>query len=203
MECLKMKTFTIGFVMKSFTLALSLAFSSLALSDWTMQQPSSIHFLTSKNTHITEIHHFKKFDATVNDSGFVKLNIDLASVDTRIGIRNERMQEHLFETSRFSQASFEAEIPATVLAQVSSGIQTKYELTGKISLHGQQAEANCQVMISPNKDKTITVSSITPMLIDADSFALVDGINKLKEIAGLKSITYTVPLTFSLSFKAD
>ena len=58
-------------------------------------------------------------------------------------------------------------------------------------------------MISHNKDKTITVNSITPMIIDADSFNLVAGINKLKEIAGLKSITYTVPLTFNLSFKAD
>jgi hypothetical protein len=90
-----------------------------------------------------------------------------------------------------------------VLAQVSGGKQTVYELVGKISLHGQQAEANCRVMISPNKDKTITVSSITPMIIDADSFGLVAGINKLKEIAGLKSIAYTVPVTFSLSFKAD
>jgi polyisoprenoid-binding protein YceI len=189
--------------MKFFIFALSLAFSSLSLADWTLQQPSSIHFLTSKNTHITEIHSFKKFDAKVKDSGFAKINIDLASVDTRIGIRDERMQEHLFEISRFTQASFEAQIPATVLAQVSAGAQSQFELKGKISLHGEQAEASSQVMISPNKDKTITVSTITPMLIDAESFKLVAGINKLKEIAGLKSITRTVPLTFSLTFKAE
>lgn len=191
------------FSSKAFTFVLSLTLSSLSIADWTLQQPSSINFLTSKNTHITEIHSFKKFDATVNDSGFAKITIDLASADTRIGIRDERMQEHLFETSRFSQASFEAEIPATVLAQVSGGKQTVFELVGKISLHGEQAQANCRVMISPNKDKTITITSITPMLIDAKSFSLVAGINKLKEIAGLKSIAYTVPLTFSLSFKAD
>lgn len=184
-------------------LALGLITSSLSFADWSLQQPSSIHFLTSKNTHITEVHSFKKFTATVNDSGFAKIDIDLASVDTRIGIRDDRMQEHLFETSRFSQASFEAEIPATVLAQVSSGKQTQFTLKGKISLHGEQAPAECLVMISPNKDKTITVNSITPMLIDAESFNLIKGINKLKDIAGLKSITYTVPMTFSLSFKAD
>ncbi|MFT4908472.1 MAG: polyisoprenoid-binding protein YceI [Oleispira sp.] len=192
-----------NFSVKAFIISLALTFSSLSFADWTLQQPSSIHFLTSKNTHITEIHHFKKFAGTINKAGLAKLTIDLASVDTRIAIRDQRMQEHLFESARFSQASFEAEIPATVLAKVNNGQQVQYELKGKISLHGEQAEAHCQVMISPNKDQTITVSSITPMLIAAESFNLVAGVNKLKELAGLKSITYTVPLTFSLSFKAD
>jgi polyisoprenoid-binding protein YceI len=191
------------FSMRACIIALALTFSSLSLADWTLQQPSNIHFLTSKNTHLTEVHHFKKFNATINSSGLAKLTIDLASVDTRIAIRNERMQEHLFETAHFSQASFEAEIPAAVLAQVSSGQHVQFDLKGKISLHGEQAQAHCQVMISPNKDKTITVSSITPMLIDAESFNLIAGINKLQELAGLKSITYTVPLTFNLLFKAD
>jgi polyisoprenoid-binding protein YceI len=191
------------FSMKAFIISLALTFSSLSLADWTLQQPSSIHFLTSKNTHITEIHSFKKFDAFISNSGLAKLTIDLASVDTLIGIRDQRMQEHLFETSRFSQAGFEAEIPAAILTKVKSGQQTRFELKGKISLHGEQAPAHCQVMISPSKDNTITVTNITPILIDAGSFNLIAGINKLQELAGLKSITYTVPLTFSLSFKAD
>ena len=191
------------FSIRAFTIALALTLSSLSFADWSLQQPSNIHFLTTKNTHITEVHHFKKFDATINKSGLAKLTIDLTSVDTRIAIRDERMQEHLFETSRFSQASFEAEIPTAILTQASNGQQIQFELKGKISLHGEQAQASCTVMISPNNDETITVSSITPLLIDAASFNLVAGINKLTEIAGLKSITYTVPLTFNLLFKAD
>ncbi|NRA23252.1 MAG: YceI family protein [Oleispira sp.] len=189
--------------MKFFIIALSLTFSSLTSADWILQQPSSIHFLTNKNTHVTEIHSFNKFDAKVKDSGFAKINIDLTSVDTRIGIRDERMQKHLFETSRFTQASFETQIPTQLLAQVSAGQQSQFELKGKISLHGEEADVSSLVMINPNQDKTITISTITPMLIDAESFKLIAGINKLKEIAGLKSITRTVPLTFTLTFKAE
>lgn len=181
----------------------TLLMSSNLLADWSLQQPSSIHFLTNKNTHITEVHSFKKFDSNIADSGYVTLNIDLTSVDTRIAIRDERMQEHLFESKRFSQAKFEAEIPVTVLAQVSAGNTAEFDLTGTVSLHGEQAKANCKVIISPNKDKTVTVTSITPMVIDAESFNLVAGINKLKEIAGLKSITRAVPLTFSLTYKEN
>lgn len=185
------------------TLFLALTFSSVSFSDWSLQQPSSIHFLTNKNIHATEVHHFKQFDATIKDSGLATLTIDLASVDTRIAIRDERMQKHLFETSRFNQARFEADIPATIIEQVRTGKPTSFELEGIISLHGERALANTEVMISTNQDKTITVHSITPLLINAESFNLVEGINKLAEIAGLKSITYTVPVTFSLTFKAD
>lgn len=184
------------------TLSLSsLLFSSTLLADWHIESPSSIHFLTNKNTHITEVHSFKKFSSTVSDSGYVVLNIDLTSVDTRIAIRDERMQKHLFESNRFSSAKFEAEIPVTVLAQVNAGTATHFDLTGTISLHGEQAKASSKVLISPNKDNSISVTSVTPMLIDAESFNLVAGINKLKEIAGLSSITRTVPVMFSLTYK--
>ena len=189
--------------MRLISLALALVLSNLSIADWNLQQPSSIHFLTNKNTHFIETHSFKTFNGSINKSGHAKLNIELLSVDTRIGIRDERMQKYLFETSRFAQATFSAEIPTNVLDKVSTGIQTRYELKGTISLHGEQAQAECQVMINPNKDGTITVNTVTPMMIDAESFGLVAGINKLKEIAGLKSIARAVPVTFSLTFKAD
>lgn len=181
----------------------ALAFPGLAQADWSLKQPSSVHFSTHKNTHITEIHHFKNFDASVTADGNAKIEIDLTSVDTRIDIRNERMKEHLFEVSRYSKASFEAKIPTSVLTETGSGKPTRFELSGEVMLHGESAPVSCLVIIGLNSDKTITVSSVTPMLIDANRFKLVAGINKLQEIAGLKSITHTVPVMFSLTFKAD
>lgn len=185
------------------SLALALAFSATTMADWNLQQPSSIHFLTSKNIHATEIHSFNSVSGKINKFGYAKVSIDLNSVDTRIGIRDERMKEHLFETSKFSTAYFETEIPATILEQAINGVEIRYQLQGKIFLHGEQAEGQSEVIISPNKNGTITVTSITPMLIDATNFSLVGGINKLQKMAGLSSIAYTVPLTFSLTFKAD
>lgn len=189
--------------MRIIALALGLVVSAASMADWNLQSPSSIHFLTTKNAQVTETNSFTSFSGKINKFGYAKLNIDLASVDTRIGIRDERIQEHLFETETFSQAHFEAEIPPTVLEQAIDGTTTYYDLKGKITLHGEQAEGYCQVIISPNKNGTVTVTSVTPMMIDAQGFSLVKGINKLQEIAGLTSITYTVPLTFSLTFKAD
>ena len=189
--------------MRLFTFALALVLSHVSIADWSLQQPSSIHFLTNKNTHFVETHSFNEFTGKINKSGNATLAIELSSVDTRIAIRDERMEKHLFEVSQFAQATFEADIPTAVLEQVSAGTQTRYELTGKVSLHGEHAKTECQVMISPNSDGTITVTSITPMIIDAESFDLIAGINKSQEIAGLKSITRTVSVTSILTFKAD
>jgi polyisoprenoid-binding protein YceI len=189
--------------MRIITLALAFAFSATATADWILQQPSSIHFLTTKNIHVTETHSFKSFGGKINKFGYAKISINLNSVDTRITVRDKRMQEHLFETSKFNEAYFEADIPTAILEQANKGINSRYQLQGKISLHGEQAEGQSEVLISPNKNGTITVTSISPMLIDAESFALVSGINKLQEMVGLSSISHTVPLTFSLTFKEN
>lgn len=189
--------------MRIFTLTATLIFSSISSADWTLQDPSSVHFLTNKNMHNTEVHNFKKFDAKIKSNGHAKLNIDLTSVNTRIEIRDARMVEHLFEVSRFGNASFEADIPQSVLQQASAGKSILHKLEGKISLHGELVTAYCDVMISQNIDKTISVNSLTPMILDGNDFNLISGINKLRDIAGLKSITHTVPVTFNLTFKAD
>lgn len=180
-----------------------LAFSTTTQADWVLQQPSSVHFLTSKNTHNTEIHQFKKFTAEIKDTGSAKLTIDLTSVDTRISIRDSRMIEHLFELAEFGNAHFEADIDQDVLQQVNQGKSVRYKLEGKLSLHGEQANTSCEVLVTKNTDQTVSVTSITPMLIDAEDFDLVAGINKLRKMAKLKSITHTVPVTFNLTFKAN
>jgi len=189
--------------MRIFTLTAAIFFSSITSADWTLQEPSTVHFLTSKNIHNTEVHQFNKFDARIKNDGQATFNIDLTSVDTRIAIRDERMIEHLFEVSRFGNASFEAEIPREVLQQANTNKSFRYALKGQISLHGELVNAYCDVMISKNLDKTISVNSVSPMILDGNDFNLIAGINKLRDIAGLKSITHTVPVIFNLTFKAD
>jgi polyisoprenoid-binding protein YceI len=185
----------------AFTLILSALLPGLSFADWVLQSPSSVNFLTTKNTHVTEVHNFKIFDGAINSSGAATLNIDLGSVDTHIDIRNKRMLEYLFEVSRFTTARFEADIPTSIFKQVTSGSPVKFELQGTISLHGEKVATRCHVIVRENNDNTVSVTATTPILIDANDFKLVSGINKLQELAGLKSISHTVPVMFDLTFR--
>jgi len=47
------------------------------------------------------------------------------------------------------------------------------------------------------------VTTLAPLIITAESVGLVAGVESLREIAGLPSISRTVPVTFSVKFVAD
>jgi hypothetical protein len=45
------------------------------------------------------------------------------------------------------------------------------------------------------------VTTIVPIVVSASQLNLQPGIEALREIAGLPSISYSVPVTFSLTFR--
>lgn len=47
------------------------------------------------------------------------------------------------------------------------------------------------------------VTSAQPVIINATDYGLTDGINKLRDLAGLPSISYAVPVTFTLHLNAQ
>ena len=189
--------------MRLLSFFLTLLLSSHVLADWTLSQPSRVNFVSIKNNGIAEIGHFKSFQAKVLANGDATLKLDLSSVNTGVAIRDERMQKHLFNTEQFTHASFSGKIPADVLEKAQKGQPQTIQLNGRLSLHGQSQDVSLSVDITPSQEGLIRVASAEPLLIKADDFALVEGINKLQEIAGLKSIISTIPLTFSLLFSPE
>jgi len=68
-------------------------------ADWTLDSDqSSLHFVSIKNGTTAETHRFAELEGKAADSGKVTVVVHLISVDTKIPIRDERMQEMLFDT---------------------------------------------------------------------------------------------------------
>jgi len=59
---------------------------------------SKVAFGSVKADVVGEVHQFGSVSGNMNDNGVATIEIDLASVNTNIDIRNERMQEHVFGT---------------------------------------------------------------------------------------------------------
>ena len=85
--------------MKLLTSTLLILAAPLSFAEWTLSPDSSVKFLSTKNTNITEVHEFTQVSGSVSDQGSAKIAIDLSSVETGIEIRNERMQSMLFNVS--------------------------------------------------------------------------------------------------------
>src|SRR5690606_41293842 len=91
--------------------------TAAAQAGWQLEQPSELTFMSFKNTHMAEVHRLNRLQCNIADNGEATLNIDLSSVDTAIAIRDTRMQEMLFETSRFASATLTAKVNTKVLQQ--------------------------------------------------------------------------------------
>ncbi len=166
--------------------------SGSASASWTLNpKESALFFASVKKGTVTEIHHFGRMAGTVGDTGRARLDIDLASVDSHIAIRDERMREQLFQVKEFPLATVDID-----LNSIKSGIQTVY---ARLDLHGVKTEITTQLNVSIDGNK-LRVTSSSPLLIDASDYGLETGIETLRELAGLDSIKMTVPVTFSLTF---
>jgi len=180
---------------------LACGLASPAMADWKMSSDDSVlHFLSTKNAQITEVHKFENFSGALSDSGKLNVSVDLTSVNTNIDIRNERMRSMLFLVEKYATAQFEAMLPESMLA-LNVGDVKYAKVDGVLSLHSKAVPTAFSVQVSKVSENTLSVSTTAPTLIKADAFGLAEGVAALQNIAGLKSITTTVPVTFSVTFK--
>ena len=170
----------------------------VASAQWQLDNSrSSLSFTTTKNGKVTEVHRFTGLSGSIAKSGDVTVSIDLLSVATGIDIRDERMREFLFQTDQFATATVQASI-AEVLKSVKS--KTKIvEVEAELSLHGKTQPIALKLLATERGNQWV-VSSIEPILINAADYELAEGVEKLREIAELASISEMVPVNFVLTF---
>jgi len=168
---------------------------------WTLNNDaSSLSFVSTKAINIAEVHRFGHLEGGVSDSGKVMITVSLSSVDTGIEIRDDRMQEMLFETSEYATASLNASVNKADLDSLDVGESIATEVTGELTLHGQTVEVPFNVIIARTGNDRMLVTSKEPVVINAPTFGLAAGVEKLREVAGLPSISTAVPVSFVLSF---
>ena len=173
----------------------------LGEGDWTLDgNASSIAFVSVKASDIGEAHGFKIINGSVLPQGEAKLTIDLASVDTGIEIRDERMREFLFETGAFPQATVTAQIDPASFADMAVGESKALPLVATLDLRGATTQVETEAEVLRAGPDTVIVSNPRPIILDAGALGLTDGLAKLQELAGLPSISAAVPVTFSLTF---
>ena len=179
---------------------LTLLASAQAAAQWTLSaDDSSLSFISVKAEHIAEVHSFARLSGEIDNGGEAVVSIDLTSVQTGIDIRNERMQSMLFNTDMYPRAQVSADVDAAALSSMAVGESAVLEVPLAINLHGEVLTLSAPLRVSHVKGG-LRVDTLAPIIVKADAFALVDGIESLREIAGLPSISRSVPVSFSLLF---
>ncbi len=173
-------------------------------AEWTLDPARShLSYVSIKSGHIGEINHFTEIAGRIDDDGQVVVDTALDSVETLIPIRNERMREILFKTTNYSDATLSAKLNPAEIAALQPGEIVEVVAESTLSLHGERQPLVLKMQAAKLDAHTLMVASIEPVILDAANFGLSEGVETLREIAGLDSISRAVPVTFVMTFESE
>lgn len=174
--------------------------SPLCAADWEIVPDSStLSFVSTKNVDVAEAHRFTTVSGglTSSDGSFV-LEIDLKSLETGVPIRNDRIHEHLLQHSE--SAKVLGKVDLAMLGDIGVGETQQAELSAQLMLLDNSTPLLAKVQIAASQDR-LKVVSAQPILLNMRLLGLGNGIETLREIAGLTSISMAVPVYFDLTLK--
>ena len=187
--------------MKFFVFLILTCFSLFAHSEWVVDTKNShVGFASVKNKTIAENHRLSGLTGSVGSDGKALVIIDLATVETLVPIRNERIREILFDVANFPSATIQTELDMDQINSISSGETEGLRIPLSIGLKSIKISKSVMVNVVRSGENIYDVASADPIMIRASDFALLNGIKTLKEMAGLQSIEPVVPVTFNLRF---
>ncbi len=172
-----------------------------ASAEWTLDNDSSrISFVSTKAGSAAEVHGFEAVDGQVDDNGRATITIDLDSVNTAVPIRDERMRTLLFETAENPTATLAASVDMEAVSALDPGQETAMVAEGQLMLRGMVVSLTIDLTVARLSDSRVLVASRKPLVINAGQLGLLDGVEKLREVVGLPSISPAVPVSFVLAF---
>jgi hypothetical protein len=184
------------------TLLITLVVTGSAQAGWDVTASSRVGFVSIKNNSIGENNVFEQVTGSISDAGHVALSIDLTSVKTGVGIRNERLQRILFEVEKFPTAMVQATLSASQLDALKAGDNVSETVKVTVSLHGMSVDKLAPLLVGVSEDG-LRVTSTQPIVVTAKDFDLESGVAALQAIAGLNAISQSIPITVDLSLRKN
>jgi len=184
--------------------SIALLATAPCFASWSLDNDASqVSFVSVKAGDAGEVHRFTEISGRVSADGNASVTIQLASVDTLIPLRDERMREMLFQTELFPTASLNTSIDMDALNAIEPGGSRDMTASLTLDLHDQQVAMPVEMIVARLGDRRLMVSSRKPVIVNAASVDLANGIEALREVANLPSISKAVPVSFVLTFDED
>lgn len=178
-----------------------LILSGTVNANWMVNEESEVTYLSTKvfaksAGSVTELNTISGVSGEISADGKASIVLDLTTLETNIGIRNERVQSYVFGIDTFSPK-------ATISAEIANidNIENAAKMTipAMFSIAGQAKDIELHVIVVKGKD-TINVVSYMPTVIKGGDYKMAEGFAKLAELAGLGFIPMDIPVSFNVSF---
>lgn len=164
---------------------------------------SNITFVTTKAGQpgvagIAETQTFKRFSGGLDTQGKITLAIDLASVDTGVEIRDERLRTMLWNVKATPQAVFVAQLSSDALSRVNSSAGTTVDIEGQLQMAGQTKPVKAKLRVNRLNDDQLQVITLAPILVNANDYGIRGGVEAMREVMGLNFLSSSAPVSFAI-----
>jgi polyisoprenoid-binding protein YceI len=182
-------------------LALTLAATG-AHAAWLVDNAASqLSFVTTKASQagvggVQEVQRFKSFQGGVDAQGRISLSVDLASVDTGVEIRDERLRTLLFNSA--PAATFSAQL-ATGWATGLDKAPLDLDVAGQFTLAGQARPMTAKLRVARLGDGRLWVASRAPLVVSLADHGQSAGVEALRAVMGLNYLAGVAPVSLSLT----
>lgn len=184
------------------TCALLMLASPLALAEWQLDGDTSrISFVSVKRGKMAEVQRFDQLSGQIDDKGEVRIVVPLASIDSGLALRDERMRNAFFEVERYPEATITSQLDLSQFDDLQVGQSRPEMIDFNLDLHGQQRRLKSEVLVSRPAEGRIEVATLEPLVLKLVDFDLEDKLEPLKDIANIPSITPEVPVFAVLGFR--
>ena len=188
----------------SLSAALVMGLSAMAQAgghgpSWKLDAASSkVAFGSVKKDKVGEVHTFSGLSGGVNDEGKVTVEIDVASVETNIDIRNKRMLKFVLNAA--PKAKLTAQLDMAELNALKPGDTTDIDVEGKLSINGAEVEIEATMFVARLGEKKVMVTTDEMLMVSTADLGIDAGIDKLMQLAKLPGITRVTPVTLRFVF---
>ena len=87
-----------------------------------------------------------------------------------------------------------------MLDGLSINTSTRLEINGILSIRNHRINIAPKIVVTRFAEGSVLVNTLEPIIVNAKAAGLAGGVEKLREIAGLTSISDAVPVSFVLTF---
>ncbi|MFM7403432.1 MAG: YceI family protein [Erythrobacter sp.] len=169
---------------------------------WTLDAAGSrLSYVSIKAGEVAENNRFDRMSGTVGLDGTASLEIDLASVNTGVEIRNKRMRDIFFGVAENPKATVTAKLDPAAFAGLAVGQSLTRPLKASVTIKGASSDIATEVLVTRVAEDRVLVVPTAPVIVSTDMFGLTDELGELRALAELPSIAPAVPVTFTMSFK--
>ncbi|MDP4536793.1 YceI family protein [Alkalimonas collagenimarina] len=195
-----MKTFVYASVAVVMMTA-SMLSASLSADDWQLDsEQSRLDFVSLKNDTVAEVNQFTTLKGSWASDGALSIEIPVSGLATHIFMRDDRIWQYLLKADDYPLITATGQVDPTIVADLAVNNSKSMRVPLQLTIVEQTVTVSAEVLVTRLADDSLLVNTQAPVMLNAEQFGLVDGLNRLRDLAALQNINPMVPVTFSVRF---